>query len=1413
MFFLNLTATEVLALFGILGGLISLLYLLDRSRRRKVVSTLRFWTPAKGAAGQQNRKRVQDPWSFLLQLAALLLLLLAIAQLQWGTREGTGRNHVLLLDSSAWSAQRQAATPQPVIEKEKELARDFINRLPARDRVLIARINGFVSPATGFTNDAAALKQAISETEPAFSALNLDQAFEFSRQALASSSPGDVVYIGPAMSSVETLTAKAPAGLRVITVPALRENLGIAHIEVHRDTHSGSGWQANITAHNYGLTPQQTRLESRFGATHFTPRLLSIAPGQEASASISFTTSGPGTLHAQLTPGDGLRIDDTASISLPDAGLLSVAVFTDRAELFRPLLETDHRLSAHFFAVHAYQPHPAADVVLLDSFSPDAAPQLPALYLNPPRTHSPIPVKQTVDDQLVTVWHAESGVSNGLHAKETRIPHANVFESFNGDVPVASVPSGDIVLARPGLAAIGFDPLEGPLRFEVTTPLLVSHLLTWLAPQNRRETEFAAVPLGSYTLNLDARENASQLRVLDDHGVALPFTLHGSSLNLFAARPSVIRVTGTDRERVLSLTLPDIATYTWSPQNVSTGLPQYSRLAPSAVDLWKYLAGAAALCLLAEWWFFGRRRTGWHNLPLILKACGIAAILLALIEPHWTLPTSKTAVVFLADTSKSITADDLARTSTFASDLESRRGANWLSIVPFSNRVRPLTEQETAHGIHLLPSNGDTTNFETAISDALSTLPSGYLPRIVLASDGNDNQGSAARAIAGLQQLHVPVDTIPLTGRSTNGLHLTSVSIPKTGFAGEQIPIDLHLEAPAAGQATVRLSAGDKPLGTSTVTLRAGENDIRVHARIKTTGATSITGDINNAAFEQAITLTRAKVLLVSGDSPESDSNLMKALSEAGFDVTRASSAGSLDENKLQLLVLNNLDLNEISDPEKRRIAEYVRSGGGLMLIGGEHQVYKEDKKLDSLDEALPAKLAPPKKPEGVCVALIIDKSSSMEGRKIELARLSAIGVVEHLRPIDTIGVLIFDNSFQWAVPMRKAEDKTLIKRLIVGIVPDGGTQIAPALTEAYRRVSYSTSTYKHIVLMTDGISEEGDSLELARQAADHQVTISTVGLGQDVNRAYLEKVASVSGGKSYFLNEPQGLEQILLKDVEDYSGTTAVEKSLTPIVDSKAEVLEGLNIESAPALRGYTRFIAKPDAEKILSIDPQKKDPLYVRWQFGLGRAAVFTSDAKSRWAQSWVSWPGYDKFWINVSRDLLPHVNKTDAEVNFDSSNGDLIVTYHLSSAADRVPDIFALGPDNFQRPIELSKISDKEYRGRVHIGESAGLFRIRPLADSPSFPETGFYRQNQELNDYGTNEALLRQISNMTGGRFNPNPREIFDSNGRTLSRDWQLWPLFLALAIALTIAELVIRKWSGLVSRFQVHDRFQMVGLGK
>jgi Ca-activated chloride channel homolog len=299
--------------------------------------------------------------------------------------------------------------------------------------------------------------------------------------------------------------------------------------------------------------------------------------------------------------------------------------------------------------------------------------------------------------------------------------------------------------------------------------------------------------------------------------------------------------------------------------------------------------------------------------------------------------------------------------------------------------------------------------------------------------------------------------------------------------------------------------------------------------------------------------------------------------------------------------------------------------------------------------------------------------------------------------------------------------------------------------------------------------------------------------LGQDVNRAYLEKVASIAGGKSYFLNEPAGLEQIVLKDVMEHTGTTAVEKTLQPVVAEHAEILDGVGMETAPPLKGYVRFISKPGAETILKVEDT--DPLLVRWQYGLGRAVVFTSDAKSRWAADWVSWKGFDKFWTNTTRDLLPHAESTEATAEFDSAGGDLVVNYHLGGEVEdpaTIPEVFALGPNGFRHPVPIVKLAGKSYRGRIHIGDLQGLFRVRPLADSRAFPEIGFYQPEQELLEYGSNEFLLRSVARYTGGHFNPAPGQVFDSGGRSQSSTMRLWPLLLGLAIALNLAELLLRK---------------------
>jgi uncharacterized membrane protein len=803
-----------------------------------------------------------------------------------------------------------------------------------------------------------------------------------------------------------------------------------------------------------------------------------------------------------------------------------------------------------------------------------------------------------------------------------------------------------------------------------------------------------------------------------------------------------------------------------------------------------------------EWRGSGRR------IGLLLKAASFIAILLALAQPSITVHESKVAVAILADTSASIPAADLQTASSLATRMESARGRHWTRVIPFARATRSAAPEERAGSDWKLRATsgpeGRGTNIESAIRDGIAALPAGLVPRLVLLSDGNENLGSAARAMWQAQQLGVPIDTVRLPGRARPTVVLDAVSFPTQVFTGERFPLEVSLQSPQAAQAKVEVAAEGKTLGVSDVSLQPGANHFRVQTSINAVGAVALSGRIvsglGETAFENALTLRRPRALLISRDPESAEEHLLRTLEANRFEVVR--SPGGVPEklDDYQLAIFNNWDMQAVSAERKLLVENFVKRGGGLVWIAGEHNVYVDKKGApeDPLERILPAKLAPPRTPEGTCVVLIIDKSSSMEGKKMELARLAAIGVVENLRPIDMVGVLIFDNSFQWAVPIRRAEDRPAIKRLIAGITPDGGTQIAPALEEAYARILPHNAVYKHIVLLTDGISEEGDSQNLARKAQANKVTISTVGLGQDVNRAFLEKVAVLALGKSYFLNDPSGLEQILLRDVKEHTGATAVEKEIRVKVLKQVEILDGVGMDNAPALRGYVRFTARPSADHIIEAD--RTDPLLVRWQYGLGRAVVFTSDAKNRWALNWISWPGFDRLWANIFRDLLPHASDSEATADFDRTSNELVVDYRLSRNTDepaRIPDIFAFGPNGFQAPVKVAKVAAGHFRGRLAIGASQGLFRVRPVADSRAFPEVGFYRQEDELLEYGANEPLLRQLSQATGGHFNPDPSRVFDAQGRAIESIMRLWPGLLVAALLFNIAELVLRKWKGVV----------------
>jgi hypothetical protein len=609
VFLLNLSPLEFLAIFGAISAFVVTLYLLSRSRMRQRVATLRFWNQAQAPVISKQRRRIQQPLSLLLQLLSIALLLLAIGQLQWGSRDNSSRDHVLLLDTSSWMSAREGN--RTLLDQAKAKAKAYVQALPAADRVMVVRADGLPAPATGMADDRGAIERAIDQSRPGAAALDLQQAFSFAEQVrkLHSKRAGDVVYVGPGRIGERGRPVQTPVGLRVIPVESTSvENAGLTRIGLRRSPADPELWDVFVSVRNFGSAPRTVPLAIQFGGAPIASKTLFLAPGKTEESTFRFRTKAAGWVEARLLIRDAIPEDNRALLEVPQLKSIRVAVFTNEPDALRPALAAHPQIEAVFQPTSAYRADTKAAVVVLDRFTPREVPKSPSIWLEPP-DGAPFRSKTKVTDAKIVRWRSDSDLAAGLRTQDVRIPEAHVYALTSGDVAVAEVDAGPVIVQRPSANAVvlGFHPGRSDLKFDLVTPLLLANILRSFEPDVFRTYDLHGGSAGTVTATLDPGVDPATVKVLGDDE-QLPFTMDGRSVRFFAGVPQTVRVISNGREQVHSLSLPEVAAATWEPPGSAfRGVPGSIERAVSR-DLWQYLAALGAIGLIAEWLLYGRAR-------------------------------------------------------------------------------------------------------------------------------------------------------------------------------------------------------------------------------------------------------------------------------------------------------------------------------------------------------------------------------------------------------------------------------------------------------------------------------------------------------------------------------------------------------------------------------------------------------------------------------------------------------------------------------------------------------------------------------------------------------------------------------------------------------------------------------------
>ena len=802
--------------------------------------------------------------------------------------------------------------------------------------------------------------------------------------------------------------------------------------------------------------------------------------------------------------------------------------------------------------------------------------------------------------------------------------------------------------------------------------------------------------------------------------------------------------------------------------------------------------------------------------------------------------THKVCTVLLIDVSDSVPNEALVDArKTLESYTKSKGADDQLKLVTFAERPRLI--EIYRDGQAALPALGELrhraadgkkltagSDIRAALALSYGLFPPGFLKRAVLLSDGLETEGDLLAEANRARGFGVTLYTVPYRRAPPGEVALRSLAVPDKVDVGQAFELVADVYASRATQAKARLFQGEALNGLDGVRdleLKPGRNELKFKSVVRVGGEVTYAlrlDDIvedtfkDNNAFSVTVDVPgRPTVLYVEGQ-PQRASYLTSALNAQQFDVdlrVPAAFPASLRElERYDFVILSDVPQEAFPLPAQELVERYVRDlGGGLLFAGGEAGYGLGGWAHSTIERLLPVRMDAEHRKEmpGVAMALVIDRSGSMTGLPMEMAKAACKATLSTLQGDDLLEVIAFDSTPVRYVKMQPSRYRSRIQNDIQRIQPGGGTEIFSSLDMAYQDLSVVQARKKHVILLTDGQAPTQGIKDLVQAMLSESITVTTVGLGEGSNQDLLRMIADTGGGRFHAVPDPNSLPKIFTRETELIAQQAAVEDWFPVQQAAPADFLKGIAINAAPLLHGYVATQLKPAPAQLI-LQSERGDPILARWRAGLGWAVAWTSDVKNNWSIDWLRWSGFSKFWGQLVREHMRVKHRRELDMKTEMLGSEVHAVVDAFSADERfengmVSKLIITGPgsgaNTQRRELPMRQTAPGRYEANFPL-DQYGSFLLRAEHAKPAengelkpFAMSYGHVSNPYPREYASFDPDLERLTRAAlagGGSVDPAPGKVFDPAGQKIVSYRPLWNRFVLAAILVFLLDLLVRR---------------------